>query len=186
MLWEIGAVSIDRGILKTGREDVVSVDPDTPVEEIARAMFDQSVGSVLVEDNGRPEESITDRDLVVELMTGNGAATVFEDASAAAELTAEDLMTPDPVTVDHEMEFPKVLRKMADAAARRVPITEDGDVVGIVTLEDCLVRTVRESEPVSAKLESLATSSEGNHPVGSCRMHPLIAKIPPMPTNCCS
>lgn len=143
-------------ILETGRDDVVSVTPDATVEEIARTMFDQSVGSVLVEENGDLEGIITDRDLVVELLTGDGAANVFEDPSAASELTSRDLMTADPVTVDHEMEFPKVLREMENAAARRIPITWDGDAVGIVTLDDCLRRIAGESEQVSAKMESLA------------------------------
>lgn len=164
MLLEIPTVSMDMGILEIGREDVVSVAPDAPVDEIARTMFDQSVGSVLVEDNGQLEGIITDRDLVVELMTESGAANVFEDASAAAELTAYNLMTADPVTVDHEMEFPKVLKQMADATGRRIPITEDGTVVGIITLDDCLVRIAGESTQVSAKLKSLVDIIEAESP----------------------
>lgn len=151
-------------ILETGREDVVSVIPDTSMEEIARTMFDQSVGSVLVTENGELKGIITDRDLVVELMTGSGAANVFEDASVAAELTARDVMTADPVTVDHEMAFPKVLREMADASARRIPVTKDREVVGIVTLDDCLVRIAGESERVSAKLQSLSDVIEAESP----------------------
>lgn len=151
-------------ILETGREDVVSVIPDTSIEEIARTMFDQSVGSVLVTENGELKGIITDRDLVVELMTGSGAANVFEDASVAAELTARDVMTADPVTVDHEMAFPKVLREMADASARRIPVTKDREVVGIVTLDDCLVRIAGESERVSAKLQSLSDVIEAESP----------------------
>ena len=155
------------GILETGREDVVSVAPDAPdatVEEIAQTMFDQSVGSVLVEENERLEGIITDRDLVRELLTENGAANVFEDTSAAAKLTAQDVMTSDPVTVDHDLEFPKVLKQMTDATARRIPITKDSEVVGIVTLDDCLVRIAGESQRVSAKLESLADVIESESP----------------------
>lgn len=143
-------------LLETGREDVVSVASDATVREIAEKMFEQSIGSVLVDENGDLKGIITDRDLVVELMTGNGAANILEDSSAAADVTAQDLMMTDPVTVDHEMEFPKVLREMENASARRIPITRDGDVVGIVTLDDCLTRIAGESEQVSAKLESLA------------------------------
>lgn len=40
------------GILETGREESVSVDPDTAVRDIAQTMFDQSVGSVIVENDG--------------------------------------------------------------------------------------------------------------------------------------
>lgn len=152
------------GVLDTGREEVVSVAPDATVAETAQAMFDRSVGSVLVEDDGRLEGIITDRDLVGDLMTGDGAANVFEDPSAVSELTARDLMTTDPVTVDREMEFSKILDRMADATARRIPITEDDEVVGIVTLDDCLVRIAGESARVSAKLESLSTVVRAESP----------------------
>lgn len=83
------------GVLETGREDAVSVAADATVGGLARATFDRSIDSVLVEDDGRPEGIITDRN-VVEPMTGSGA-TVFEDASAAADPTAQDVVTVDPV-----------------------------------------------------------------------------------------
>lgn len=53
---------------------------------------------------------------------------------------------------------------MADAATRRIPITTDGEVVGIVTLDDCLVRIAGESAQVSAKLDSLADVIEAESP----------------------
>lgn len=152
------------GILDTAREDVVSVAPATSVEKIAQTMFDHSVGSVLVKDDGTVKGIITDRDLVEELLTGSGEANIFEDPSAASELTAQDVMNPDPVTVDHDLEFPKVLRQMEDATVRRIPITKDGDVVGIITLDDCLVRVAGESAQMSAKLDSLAGVIRGESP----------------------
>lgn len=85
-------------------------------------MFDQSVGSVLVTDNGSLKGIVTDRDLVIELLTGNGVANVFEDSTGVADLTAQDVMTANPVTVDSEMEFPNVLIQMADAKARRIQL----------------------------------------------------------------
>lgn len=144
------------GLLETGREEVVSVDPDTTVSDIAQIMFDRSVGSVLVQKDGHLEGIITDRDLVTELLTDQGATNLFEESSDTTDLTARDVMTPDPVTVDRELEFAKVLRQMSDAHARRIPIVDDDEVVGIVTLDDCLVRIAGESTRVSAKLDSLA------------------------------
>jgi CBS domain-containing protein len=153
-------------ILETARENVVSVAPGTPVEEIAQTMFAESVGSVIVEEDGELEGIITDRDVVVELLTGAGAANIFEDPSAAADLTAQDLMTSDPLTVDHEMELPKVLREMEDAGARRIPVTKDGTVVGIVSLDDVLTQVAGESEQVSAELQSLASVVRKESPAG--------------------
>lgn len=153
-------------ILETARENIVSVAPGTPVEEIAQTMFAESVGSVIVEEDGELEGIITDRDLVVELLTGAGAANIFEDPSAAADLTAQDLMTSDPLTVDHEMELPKVLREMEDACARRIPVTKDGAVAGIVSFDDVLTQVAGESEQVSAELQSLASVVRKESPAG--------------------
>lgn len=50
-LWETRAITAYMGVLKTGGEDVGSIDLDTPAEEITQTMFDQSIGSVLVEEN---------------------------------------------------------------------------------------------------------------------------------------
>lgn len=153
---ELQRLLICMEILEVGREKAVSVESDAPVAEVAETMFDKSVGSVLVEEDGDLAGIITDRDLVIELMSGYGAANIFENTSEASDFTAGDLMMTNPVTVEKDMEFPKVLREMENAAARRIPVTDDGDVIGIVTLDDCLKQIAGESEQVSAKLNSLA------------------------------
>ena len=73
-------------------------------------------------------------------------------------------MTPDPIILDRGMEFPKVLRQRADVATRRIPITTDGEVVEIVTLDDCLIRVASESAQVSTKFDSLADIIEAKSP----------------------
>lgn len=74
-------------------------------------MFNHSVGSVLVIDDGYAEGIVTARDLVNKILTENGTANLFDDPSAASKMTAQEVMTADPVTVDQDLEFPKVLRE---------------------------------------------------------------------------
>ncbi|MFC7079542.1 CBS domain-containing protein [Halorussus caseinilyticus] len=55
------------GLQSIYSEHVVTASPDTPVEEVARTMFGESVGSVVAE-SGDLRGIVTDRDLTVELL----------------------------------------------------------------------------------------------------------------------
>lgn len=149
---------------EAAREQVVTVAPDAGVDEIARTMFDESVGSVLVVDQGHLRGIVTDRDLAIELLSGEGAVDAASDPDALGEVTAHDVMTADPVTVEAGTELPAALREMEDAMARRVPIVDDGEVVGIVTMDDVLERVAGESTEVAAKLEAMATVVRAESP----------------------
>jgi len=56
-----------------------------------------------------------------------------------------DWMTPDPITIGPKATLPEVHRIMKDAKIRRLPVTDHGKVVGIVTQGD-----VREAGPSDA------------------------------------
>lgn len=53
-----------------------------------------------------------------------------------------DWMSPDPVTIDPHTALPEAHRLMKECAVRRLPVVENGQLVGIVTLDD-----VREAAP---------------------------------------
>jgi CBS domain-containing protein len=56
-----------------------------------------------------------------------------------------DWMTRDPVTISSDTSLPEAHRLMTDHDIRRLPVVDDGRLVGIVTLGD-----VREAEPSDA------------------------------------
>jgi acetoin utilization protein AcuB len=57
----------------------------------------------------------------------------------------KDWMTPDPLVVSSESTLPEVHRLLTENRIRRLPVVDDGLLVGMVTLGD-----VREAEPSSA------------------------------------
>ena len=64
-------------------EQVVTAAPATPVHRVAELMRDRNVGSVvLADESGKPVGMITDRDLTITVLAGQG------DGSAAAERCA--------------------------------------------------------------------------------------------------
>jgi CBS domain-containing protein len=118
------------------REQIVSASPETPLTELAKLMATENVGSVVIVEDDRPRGIVTDRDITVEVVARE---------QDAASMTAEDVMTEDPVTVDADSGIFDVLRAMNDANVRRIPaVDSDGRVTGIVTFDDFVVLLGRE------------------------------------------
>ena len=119
-------------------------------------MFDQSVGSVVIIEDDEPVGIVTDRDLVIELLAKDGPANLFKSSVELEALTAEDVMTADPLFVDSDDELPRVLHHMTKAHARRIPVIDDGSLTGILALDDVVTHLAGESAHVSAQLDNVA------------------------------
>jgi hypothetical protein len=111
---------------------VVVLNPGSSAYEAARALEDNHIGAVLVQDGGRVLGIVTDRDLALRV-TGSGADP--------GQTPIADVMTPDPVTLSAEDSEDRALDLMRKEHVRRIPI-RDGDgvgVAGIVTLDDLIL-----------------------------------------------
>lgn len=126
------------------REEVVTVDPETPVEDIAASMHAEQVGSVVVVEGNEPIGMVTDRDIGIGIWE-------FDEPTA---VTAEELMAADPVTVEASADIYSALRTAREAGVRRLPVTDDGTLVGIVTLDDVIVLLAGELNEASAIIQS--------------------------------
>lgn len=139
------------------RTDVVSVTPDTSVSEAAQTMLDRTVGSVLVtDDDGSLVGVVTDRDIAVELVAQDGSSSLTQEDVTLETLTAQDVMTTDPLSVEADAKIQRVLRTMNDTYVRRIPVVDDDRVVGIITFDDLVLHLAGECTHVSAQLDSLA------------------------------
>lgn len=119
-------------------ENPVTVEKLTSLAEAARVMRDAGIGDVLVVDEGRLRGIVTDRDLVVRAMAEN---------RDPAETTVQAVCTAEPITVKPDDGVDEALHLMRRHALRRLPVqTEEGELVGVVTLGDLAV----EGDPGSA------------------------------------
>jgi CBS domain-containing protein len=110
--------------------DVVTAEIDDTVREVSVRMRDAGVGSVVVLDGrGKPTGIVTDRDLVV---------YVCDPDRDPDRTTVNDVMAREVVTVGPDVSIVEAATVMAEAHVRRVPVLADGDLVGIVTLDDLL------------------------------------------------
>ena len=118
-----------RDIART-KEELVTANLDTPIRDVAKMMDEKMVGSVVVADGDSIEGIITDRDIALKCVGASG------DLS---EMTAKDVMTAKPFTVDADTGVYELFRQMREHGVRRAPIVDGGKLSGIVTIDDLLV-----------------------------------------------
>lgn len=100
------------------------------VADAARVMKQQSIGDVIVLDDGELCGMVTDRDIVLR---------VIAEGRDAESTPLRDICTNDLATVAPGDEAKRAVQLMAERAVRRLPIVDDGKVVGIVTMGDLAV-----------------------------------------------
>ena len=127
------------------RYDVVTADPGTTISELAFQMANERVGSVVVTEGDAVVGIVTDRDIALDVL-GTGA-----DPN---EYRARDVMSPDPLVVEADAGVMDTVRAMHEASVRRVPVVEDGGLVGIVTMDDLLVLLATELSNLAGIVEA--------------------------------
>ena len=130
-------------------KDPLTVDEGAPVSEAARIMRDANIGDVLVT---RPDGSVcgivTDRDLALNVVAqGNDPTSMV--VRDVCNHTVESVESSDPVA--------KAVKMMSGQAIRRLPVIDEGRLVGIVTLGDLAM----ERDPGSA-LASISEAPPNN------------------------
>lgn len=121
---------------KTAKEvmtdNPVKLSANTSLREAAQIMRDRNIGDVLVFQDKKFCGIVTDRDIVV-----RGLANGADPGKAQlAEICSRDLVTCSP-----EEPVDTVMQTMADKALRRIPVVEDGDPIGIVSLGDLAIQS---------------------------------------------
>ncbi|WP_210544918.1 CBS domain-containing protein [Rhodoferax sp. PAMC 29310] len=124
---------------------VAVVEPETTALVVAQLMRQHHIGALVVVDaleKTRPIGIVTDRDLVLELMAEGLDSAVF---------TAGDIMSVDLVMATPEMDAADAVELMKINRVRRLVIANDeGQLVGIVTMEDVLSVFTRELASLTA------------------------------------
>jgi CBS domain-containing protein len=124
--------------------DVVTADRDDPLTGIVERMAQEDVGTVVIEEDGRPIGLVTDRKIALSLT----------DRTDISDMTAGDVMTEDLVTVSEDTTVFDVTRTLGDHAIRRAPVVdEDGKLTGIVSIDDMLVLLATEMDQLGDVIE---------------------------------
>ncbi len=106
--------------------------PDATVQEAAELMRREDIGNVLVmaDDHRRLVGILTDRDIVVRALA---------EGRDPAQTRIGDVCSQDVVTIHPDESVGTALRIMREHAIRRVPVADDREVLGMLTIGDIAV-----------------------------------------------
>jgi CBS domain-containing protein len=114
----------------------ITISHEADVTQAARTMIAEDVGSLPVVDGEELVGMVTDRDLVTHVMAKN----LDPAKTIVAEVCSES-----PVVADPDEPLDEALVRMADAQVRRLPVVDEGRLVGILAQAD-----VSKTAPTSA------------------------------------
>lgn|SRR5699024_1792843 len=131
--------------------NVYTVNETQSVQDAANLMSQYNIGSVPVVNNaGQMVGIITDRDITLRT-TAQGEAA---QTPISQEMTAQQVVQGTP-----EMDAHEAAQLMAQHQIRRLPVVENGQVIGMVALGDLAVDNQLNNEAEEA-LSSISTPSE--------------------------
>lgn len=107
--------------------NVVSVDSEASVKEAAGKMAQYEIGSLVVIEQGKPVGIVTERDLLSRVLALGRSA----EATQVRMVMSKPLISGGP-----EMDVTEATRFMVARGIKKLPITKDGRLIGILTLTD--------------------------------------------------
>lgn len=127
------------------RPRLVVLEPGASVLEAARAIEQNRIGAVVVQQKGAIVGIVTDRDLAVRALGR---------ALDAKTTKVSEVMTSAPVTLAPSDSVADAILLMQERNIRRIPLAEGGRLAGMVTLDDLLLDEAAPLEELAAIVQA--------------------------------
>ncbi len=137
-------------ILATKGRVVYTVPPEVTVAEAVARMNQEKVGCLVVSRGGRLKGIFTERDVLVRIVGHN---------LDPARTRVAEVMTSEVEIIDSATKVKKALVKMTEKHCRHLPVVEEGELVGMVSIGDLTRWLVRHQRQRIADLERTLSAS---------------------------
>ena len=134
-----------RSILDTKGHQIQSIEPDAKLSAAVKILGERKIGAVLVMNQGRVEGILSERDIVRAL--GERGARVLEEPISA-------VMTRKVVSCRQSDTVGGIMEMMTLGKFRHLPVIEEGEVVGLISIGDVVKWRVREFETEQEALQN--------------------------------
>jgi len=134
-------------------KEVITVKPETTIEELARLLMTQHIsGAPVVDDNGKIVGIVTENDLIsknsrlhiptilrlFDAYIPLGTSKMESDIRKMAASTVEDICTKEIITVDEEASVEYIATIMTEKRIHILPVVREGKLVGIIGKKDMI------------------------------------------------
>ena len=140
------------------RTKMVVLNQQSLAYQAARAMEDNHIGSILVSGTGGLAGMVTDRDLALAVLAGD----LDPD-----EATLEEIMSEGVVSCDIGSGLEEVAQLMQENRVRRIPVTENGRLAGLITFDDLVLDGSVNIEALQAILTAQLEVEAPQKPAGA-------------------
>ena len=130
-------------------EDLRSIGATASVVEAARLMREEHIGSLPIIEDEELVGMITDRDITTR---------VVAEAADPRRTSIGDVYSRDLISVEPDRDLGEALQLMARHQVRRLPVVENGRLVGIVAQADI---ALRENEKKTGELVEAVSEPSG-------------------------
>jgi CBS domain-containing protein len=130
--------------------DPRSIGASASVVDAARLMREQHIGSLPITEDEQLVGMITDRDITTR---------VVAEAADPRSTSVGDVYSQDLISVEPDNDLEEALRLMARHQVRRLPVVENGRLVGIVAQAD--IALSENQKKTGGLLEAISEPSEG-------------------------
>jgi CBS domain-containing protein len=140
--------------------DVLTISPDSPMKEAARRMLEAGISGLPVTDDGGVLVGIiteadfvaTEADRRVKRRAGLLRLIHHDDEIPSQERLVGDVMTTDVKVIGPEADHAEAARLMEREGIKRLPVVQDGRLVGLISRTDMLRAYARADGEVVAEI----------------------------------
>jgi signal-transduction protein with cAMP-binding, CBS, and nucleotidyltransferase domain len=145
---------------------VVTIEENAPTNRVAELMDKNDLGCIIVKSNeGKPQGIITERDLVVRVLSKN----VKPDS-----LEAKQVMSSPLITIEPDKTINEAAKKMSKLNIRRLGVTYKGQIAGLISSKDVLavmpelLEIMQEKAFIEGENQAEEAEKESEHLAGYC------------------
>ncbi|MBC8515676.1 MAG: CBS domain-containing protein [Nitrosopumilus sp.] len=112
---------------------LITVNLSTTALQVAKMMEQGGIGAILVQDNGNPTGIVTDRDFATKIAANN----------LPLDTPVEKIMSSPLISINHDQPISAAAERMTSKKIRKLAVTENGKVVGIITSTDLVTQLTK-------------------------------------------
>lgn len=137
-------------ILQSKGMTVHTVAAHAPISEAVRVLNANRIGAVVVlNDSGKVAGILSERDIVRHLDT---------DAGKLLKRAVREVMTEEVITCGRGAGVSELMEQMTRHRIRHIPVVENDELVGIVSIGDVVKRKIEEAEQEAIALKEYIAS----------------------------
>ena len=137
-----------RKLLETKGRQIWSTTPDASVYDALTVMAEKRVGALVVLEGDKLCGVFSERDY---------ARKVILQGKSSKETAVADVMSSKVFYISPDQQIDECMALMTDKSIRHLPVLDDGELVGVISIGDVVKATISQQEFIIDQLEHFIT-----------------------------